>query len=70
MKFWLRTLLLLSVTISTLAWGKTITDINGTRVTVPDHPQRIVLGESRMLYTFAMLEAGNPFKRLVGWPQD
>lgn len=62
--------LLLSMTISTVAWGKTITDINGDRVVIPDRPQRIVLGESRMLYTFAMLEIDNPFKRLIGWPQD
>ncbi|WP_394515555.1 ABC transporter substrate-binding protein [Pantoea sp. SGAir0215] len=66
----LRTLLLLALTISSLVWGKTITDINGDKVTVPDHPVRIVLGESRMLYTYALLEPGNPFKRLVGWPED
>jgi len=56
--------------ISPTVLARTVTDIDGQRVEVPDHPQRIVLGESRMLYTLAMLEPGNPFQRIVGWPQD
>ncbi|EFE98218.1 periplasmic binding protein [Serratia odorifera DSM 4582] len=50
--------------------AKTVTDMLGRTVTVPDNPQRIVLGESRMLYTLALLEPGNPAQRIVGWPQD
>lgn len=56
--------------LSSSALAKTITDIDGNPVTIPDHPQRIVLGESRMLYTLAMLEPGDPFRHIVGWPQD
>ncbi|WP_265302874.1 ABC transporter substrate-binding protein [Pantoea sp. JK] len=58
------------VLISSAAWAKTITDIDGTRVEIPDRPQRIVLGESRMLYTLALLEPGDPFQHIVAWPQD
>ena len=50
--------------------GKTVTDSLGRTVTVPDDPQRIVLGESRMLYTLALIETGNPAARVVGWPAD
>lgn len=56
--------------LSSAAWAKTITDIDGNRVEIPDHPQRIVLGESRMLYTLALLEPGDPFQHIVAWPQD
>ncbi|WP_061796195.1 ABC transporter substrate-binding protein [Serratia ficaria] len=52
------------------AWAKTVTDITGRQVAVPDNPQRIVVGESRMLYTLALLEPGNPAQRIVGWPAD
>ncbi|EIS21763.1 periplasmic binding family protein, partial [Yersinia pestis PY-52] len=50
--------------------AKTITDITGQRIEIPDNPQRIVLGESRMLYTLALLEPGYPAARVVGWPLD
>lgn len=50
--------------------AKMVTDIIGRQVKVPDNPQRIVLGESRMLYTLALLEPGNPAQRIVGWPED
>ena len=65
------TLLLLSLTCLTPPAGaRTLTDITGQRVSVPDHPQRIVLGESRMLYSVALLTSGNPLQHIVGWPQD
>lgn len=63
-------LALLLLMLSSTALAKTITDIDGNPVTIPDNPQRIVLGESRMLYTLAMLEPGDPFQRIIGWPQD
>lgn len=50
--------------------AKNVTDILGRQVAIPDAPQRIVLGESRMLYTLALLEPGNPARRIVGWPGD
>ncbi len=62
--------LLLMLAFSPLLSAKTITDIDGNHIAIPDRPQRIVLGESRMLYTLAMLEPGDPFKRIVGWPLD
>ncbi|WP_435529743.1 ABC transporter substrate-binding protein [Paramixta manurensis] len=55
---------------SPTAFARTVTDIDGNQVAIPDHPQRIVLGESRMLYTLAMLEPNDPFQHIVAWPLD
>ena len=64
-------LLLLSVMlVSAGAHARTVTDITGREVRIPDHPQRIVLGESRMLYSVALLTPGNPLTHIAGWPQD
>jgi len=52
------------------AQAKTITDILQRQVEVPDNPQRVIVGESRMIYTLALVEEGNPAKRVVGWPAD
>lgn len=49
---------------------KTVVDIYQRKVEVPDNPQRIVLGESRMLYSLALIEDGNPSAHVVGWPGD
>jgi len=65
---WLAALLLLAFSTSALA--RVITDIDGNRVEIPDNPQRIVLGESRMLYTLALLAPDDPFRHIVGWPRD
>ncbi|RLM27834.1 hypothetical protein BIY29_01785 [Brenneria alni] len=62
-------LVLLSL-LSPLSLAKTVTDILGRQVDIPDNPQRIILGESRMLYTLALIEPGNPAKHVVGWPGD
>ncbi|SDQ74207.1 ABC transporter substrate-binding protein [Pseudovibrio sp. Tun.PSC04-5.I4] len=48
----------------------TITDIAGRTVEVEKNPSRIVLGEGRMLYSLALLDRKNPFKRVVGWKDD
>ena len=53
--FFASLLLLAGLLLSPLAQAKTLTDIDGHSVTIPDSPQRIVLGESRMLYTLALL---------------
>ncbi|ORM62846.1 hypothetical protein HA45_16320 [Pantoea rodasii] len=66
----LRVLACFLLVLSSAALAKNVTDIDGNQVEIPDHPQRIVLGESRMLYTLAMLEPGNPFQHIVAWPQD
>jgi len=50
--------------------ARMLTDITGRQVTIPDHPQRIVLGESRMLYSIALLTPGNPLQHIAGWPLD
>jgi iron complex transport system substrate-binding protein len=64
-------LVMLSVMlVSAGAQARTLTDITGREVTIPDHPQRIVLGESRMLYSVALLTPGNPLQHIAGWPQD
>ncbi|WP_343550437.1 ABC transporter substrate-binding protein [Pantoea sp.] len=53
-----------------LAQSKMLTDSLGREVDVPENPQRLVIGESRMIYTLALVETGNPAKRVVGWPAD
>ncbi|MBU9856115.1 ABC transporter substrate-binding protein [Rahnella bonaserana] len=53
-----------------LAQARTVTDITHRTVEVPDNPQRIVVGESRMLYTLALIQDGNPAQYVVGWPGD
>jgi iron complex transport system substrate-binding protein len=64
-------LVMLSVMlVSAGAQARTLTDITGREVTIPDRPQRIVLGESRMLYSVALLTPGNPLQHIAGWPQD
>jgi len=58
------------ILVSAGAHARTLTDITGREVEIPDHPQRIVLGESRMLYSVALLTPGNPLQHIAGWPQD
>jgi iron complex transport system substrate-binding protein len=67
MRFLFSLLLLLC---STAAVAKSVVDITGQKVIIPDHPQRIILGESRMLYTLALIVPGNPAARIAGWPGD
>lgn len=65
-----KTLIVLLLLIGSAVQAKTVTDILQRKVTVPDNPQRIVLGEGRMLYTLALVEKGNPLQRVIGWPAD
>src|SRR5471032_334293 len=65
-----RMLLLATLMITRLAQARTVVYRYGRTVEVPDHPQRIVLGESRMLYTLSLVQEGNPAKNIVGWPGD
>lgn len=65
-----RMLLLATLMITGLAQARTVVDLYDRTVEVPDHPQRIVLGESRMLYTLSLVQEGNPAKNVVGWPGD
>lgn len=68
--FLIKALLVMLLLANTTAWGKTVTDLLGRQVTIPDNPSRLFLGESRLLYTLALLEPGNPAQRVVGWPGD
>ena len=61
---------LLALVLPVAAQSKVLTDSLQRQVTVPDNPQRIVIGESRMIYTLALVEDGNPVRRVVGWPAD
>lgn len=67
MRFFLPLLLLLC---SSATLAKSIVDITGQTVTIPDHPRRVILGESRMLYTLALIVPGNPAAQIAGWPAD
>lgn len=48
----------------------TLTDIAGRQVTLNERPDRIILGEGRMMYSVALLVDGNPFEKIVGWKDD
>lgn len=48
----------------------TLTDIAGRSVTLPEAPQRIILGEGRMMYAIAPLATDDPFEHIVGWKDD
>lgn len=48
----------------------TVTDIAGRSVTLADEPQRIILGEGRMMYAIAPLATDDPFEHIVGWKDD
>ena len=55
---------------SALAEKITVTDIAGRSVSVEKNPSKIVLGEGRMIYSIALLDRDDPFKRVVGWKDD
>lgn len=47
-----------------------ITDIAGRDVVLKKEPQRIILGEGRMMYAIASITDGNPFEKVIGWKDD
>jgi iron complex transport system substrate-binding protein len=53
-----------------LSQAAEVTDVLGRHVTVPDHVERVVLGEGRLFYAMAVLDREAPFKRIVGWQND
>ncbi|WP_245539078.1 ABC transporter substrate-binding protein [Saccharibacter floricola] len=55
------------VALSPSSHAKDITDITGHVVSIPDHPQRLVLGEGRLIYALEPLEKEHLFDRVVGW---
>ncbi|MDF1894146.1 ABC transporter substrate-binding protein [Rahnella contaminans] len=70
MRKFTQSLLVSCLLLSGLAQARTVTDISNRTVTVPDNPQRIVVGESRMLYALALVQDGNPAQHVIGWPGD
>lgn len=52
------------------AMARTVTDLLGRQVEIPAKPKRIVLGESRMLYTLGLLQPQDPGQHIIGWPSD
>ncbi|GAA6180104.1 ABC transporter substrate-binding protein [Shimia sp. NS0008-38b] len=48
----------------------TVTDIAGRTVTFDELPDKIVLGEGRMMYGITPLTTRNPFEKIVGWNND
>jgi len=55
---------------SAKAEAVTLTDIAGRHVTLDEHPDKIILGEGRMMYAIAAITDGNPFDQIVGWKDD
>ncbi|WP_298920178.1 ABC transporter substrate-binding protein [uncultured Roseobacter sp.] len=53
-----------------LADPMTVTDIAGREITLPAAPERIILGEGRMMYAIAPLATDDPFEHVVGWKDD
>jgi len=49
------------------AAAREVVDLAGRHVTVPDHPQRVLLGEGRFVFAMAVLDRDDPVKRIVGW---
>lgn len=47
-----------------------LTDIAGREVVLKHQPQRIVLGEGRMMYAISVISANNPFKKVIAWNED
>jgi len=47
-----------------------LTDIAGRNVEIDRPVKRMILGESRMVYFFAVLNKENPFQHIVGWRDD
>jgi len=61
---------LFSASFPALAEKITLTDIAGREVEIERPLSRMILGESRMIYFFAVLDKENPFRRIVGWRDD
>lgn len=59
-----------AVAASTVSAAATVIDVAGRTVKVPANPQRILLGESRLLSAVALLEGKRPLARIVGWQGD
>ncbi|OZI35387.1 iron ABC transporter substrate-binding protein [Bordetella genomosp. 1] len=59
--------LALALALPGAAAARTVTDLAGRQVDVPDHPKRILLGEGRFVFAMALLDRADPTARIVGW---
>lgn len=64
------TVTLLTPATSAKAEAVTLTDIAGRQVTLDEVPDKIILGEGRMMYAIAAITDDNPFDHIVGWKDD
>lgn len=69
-KFCALAILTVSSLFSYSASARTVVDVVGREVTVPDQVNRILLGEGRLFHALALLEGNKPFDRIVGWQGD
>ncbi|MBB5320959.1 ABC transporter substrate-binding protein [Marinobacter oulmenensis] len=65
-----RILVLLMVLFSMSAGAREVVDVTGRTVVVPDHVERVLLGEGRLIYSLALLERSDLTERVVGWQGD
>lgn len=66
----LGTTLLLAAALCVPAHARTVKDVAGRTVVVPDRVERVLLGEGRLIYTLALLKGPNTFDRVAGWQGD
>lgn len=59
--------LLLSAAAHATDYPLTVTDLAGRQVTIEHEPQRIVLQDGRDLFSLALLDREDPFKRIAVW---
>lgn len=45
----------------------TVTDMDGSQVTIRQEPQRVILQDGRDILSLALLDRDNPFRRVVSW---
>ena len=49
---------------------QSLTDVMGRTVEIPAHPERLLFGGQRLLYTTALLDKENPLENIAAWPDD
>lgn len=63
-------LLFLMLCLPALLQAKTVTDLAGREVELPDTVERIILGESRYIPALGILQPDDPVKQIVGMLPD
>lgn len=70
MPFFSRLVCLLLMLLPALLQAKTVTDLAGREVELPERIERIILGESRYIPALGILQPDNPVKQVVGMLPD